>query len=268
MNQFPLSAFTNITLEGYTFKRNGQRYSFLDQLKKSCLFGDTGVLAAFSCAHTMIPIRLSIGRIHPVILSELIPETMSKNNLVIIAASKTSAIQGDVYNGECVFPHLQHYNSDQINVTCSAFNNCPSDYSPQLYQQIYIAFSSPEPSIKLLHKALWEFSQNNANSSIIFLYASMEAAATKLSGIENGRVSTRLSSFAKSIKVSEPNFASIVKSIKRKIENTIVEKRNLYAHHGHELQKDDLLHSFAVALEFFWHFDRFLEFSLTHNQQQ
>ena len=144
-----------------------------------------------------------------------------------------------------------------MNVTASAFENCPQGFQPSSYFELYLAFSSEDRAVQLLHKSIIEFSKNRANFAIVYLYAAIESAVTILSGEDDGKVSSRLHQFAGKIERLSPETAVIVKRLKKKIEERIVKRRGDFAHRGLDLTQFDLLPCYETALEFFWYYSEF-----------
>lgn len=255
VNVFPASDFYNFTDNGFTQKETDMTFNLLNELKRSCLFGVNGVLISFSNFSFSINEKLTIGKINTI----KIPPVFPSQKVVIVGMSKYAAIMGDVQKGEGVFPHLQFKNDDQINLSCSAFDNCPSSFRPTYTGDVYLSFYSNDVAVQVLQKALWEFSQNNANMSIILLYASIEIAVEGLTKSREGKISTRLSNFRKM--VSDNELKKNLRKIKGNIEKHIVKTRGDVAHNGIDITQENLLKPFETALEFFWYYDAYKKFS-------
>ncbi len=242
--------------ESGTYKVDGLdvEYSLLDELKKCCLFGSHGVYAAFSNISISFFVPSRIGRISRVDFDEVLPEGFLGQDLVIIAHPLCVCISGDAQKGEVVFPHFQYTGENKINITSSAFDRCPSDYSPTIPFTAYLSFPPEDQAVKLLHKSIDEFSKNRASFAIIYLFAAIESAVTILSGRDDGRVSSRMLTVINKLDRCSSDIANVLRPLKKKIENRIVARRGDFAHLGKELNQNDLLPCYETALEFFWYY--------------
>ena len=255
MSIFPASEYSDVKEGFYTLTRTGEKFKLLDELKKCCLFGASGVFAAFSNAIVYFDVNLVLGRISTVNFDNFLPEGFSGRDLIVIAHPIYSGVGGDISKGEFMFPHFQFTGPKQINITASAFDNCPFDFQPSVRFSFYLSFYSNDRAVQLLQKSILEFSQNRPNFAAIYLYAAVESASTILSGREDGKVSARIHEFAKTIEKLFPDVAKRLKRIKKNIERRIVVKRGDFAHQGADLTQQDLLPSYETALEFFWYYN-------------
>lgn len=250
-NSYALAEFSEITAESYTHSRTGVRCDFLEQLKKCCLHSPSGVVEAFSNLTLHLDLRLTIGRI----IQIKVPETYKGKKLVLLSAPNYASVQGDVSRGEAVFPHLQFVGTNQINVTCSAFEQCPAEYSPDFRGEVCLGIASTDVAEQLMQKAVWEYSQNHSNMAIILLYAAIETAVLILTEADRGRVSVLINEICDRLK--EDTLKSRLRRLKRKIEEIVVRQRGRIAHQGLDVNPFDIQRSFETALEFFWYYEEF-----------
>jgi|LGOV01.1.fsa_nt_gb hypothetical protein len=261
MNSYPISDFSDIGQNKFTLTRTGERFIFLEQLKKCCLFGSTGVLTAFSNAVLHVDTPLPIGRIQILNFADKFSPEIIERGLEIIGTPLYAAVNGNVDKGECVFPDIQHQSATQINIAATAFPHCPPDFAPQINTDIYFAFRSADHAIQLLHKSLLELSKNRANFAIVLLYTAIEAATYRLTGDDSGKVSGRLYTFSKKVENIDNNSARTLRRLKKQIERRIVEQRGIFAHKGQDVTQTDLLPSYETAVEFFWYYSDFKRLS-------
>ena len=219
------------------------------------------MLTAFSNAVLYVDTPLPIGRIQILDFSDKFSPEIIERGLEIIGTPLYAAVNGDGDDYECVFPYIQHQSATQINIAATAFPQCPPDFAPQIITDIYFAFRSDDRAVQLLHKSLLEFSKNHTNFAAIFLYTAIETATFKLTGNDSGTISGNLHGFAKKVESNNPDTSKTIKRLKRKIEKRIVEKRNEVAHKGKDIVQSDLLESYEIAIEFFWHYADFKELS-------
>lgn len=261
MNSYAISDFSDIKQDGFILTRTGEHFDFLEQLKKCCLFGSTGVLSAFSNAVLYESITLPIGRIQILALADKFSPEIIQHGLEIIGTPMFAAVPGDVGKYECVFPYIQHQSATQVNIAATAFPECPPNFSPQIVTNIYFAFTSDDHAVQLLYKSLLEFSKNRANFAIVLLYAAIETATFHLTGEESGKITGRLHDFSKKIENADGNASRVLKRLKKQIERRIIVQRGVFAHKGRNVTQNDLLPSYETAVEFFWHYSDFKRLS-------
>lgn len=256
----PREKFVIESPDRYTLLSSGETFDLLEQLKACCLHDIHGVCSAFANLVRTVPVRYEVGRIVRIDFRGLNVSQFS-DEFQLIAHDRFTAISGDVERHECVFPYVQYSDKNSINLSCAAFHTCPLEFTPEVYHTFYFAAPPKTPFDGIIFRAVQELSQSHANNSIIFLFAAVEAMTAILSGQNDGKISSRMHNFAKSIACIDKDASQLVQSLKKKIENRVVRQRGIVAHQGQSVSAKDLLPSFEVALEFCWHFDRLSKLS-------
>ena len=252
MDLFSLSEYSEIKDGKYTLTRTGERFTLFDELKKCCLSSSGNVAIAFSNIYLSLDVTLKIGRITHVDLTDYIPDGFLTSELVLVAYPIYVGIRSR--EGEWIHPYFLYSDPKRVSITASAGDDCPNEFETTSHFEFHLAFSSNDRAVQLLHKSIFEFSQNRPNFAVIFLYAAVETASTILSRNSHGRLSSRFSDFIRQIECLSPIYAKTVRKIKKKIEKRIVAKRGDFAHKGNDLIEKDLLPCYETALELFWHY--------------
>ncbi len=256
MNLYGLGHLADHDRNEFVLKSTGERFIYIDQLKHACRFGVDGVLATYSNLTLHQLITLTIGRITRVEFPQLFGGAKTR----LVAAPKAAAIMGDIQKHECVFPHYQYSDTNSVNITCSAFDQCPTDFSPDLIVTFYFAAISDDPAVSLLHDSLWHFSQNDADKAVIFLYASLETAISKITNnYLEGKNSTKIHTYLNDNKlhVSEQDRA-LLRKIKKHTEK-LSQLRGRIAHKGQHVGQAELLRPYADLVDLYANYDRLLK---------